>query len=163
VLFFIEVHSRQVHLAGSTAHPSGRWVAQQARNLAFAPGLENTSFLIHDRDSKFLASFDDVFGSEGIRVILTPFRAPRANAYAERFVRTIRAECLDWLLILGPRQLDRVLRVFVEHYNHERPHRALGRCPPAPHHLPLPPFPGGEVNCRDRLGGLVHEYYRAAA
>jgi transposase InsO family protein len=163
VLFFIELHSRRVHLAGSTAHPSGCWVAQQARNLAFAPGLVNTTFLIHDRDSKFLASFDDVFRSQGIRVILTPFQAPKANAYAERFVRTARAECLDWLLILGPRQLDRVLRVFVEHYNRERPHRALGRCPPAPHRLSSPPLPGGKVNRRDRLGGLLHEYYRAAA
>ena len=163
VLFFIELHSRRVHLAGSTAHPGGRWVAQQARNLVFAPGLENTSFLIHDRDSKFLASFDDAFRSEGVKVILTPFQAPQANAHAERFVRTVRAECLDWLLILGPRQLDRVLRVFVEHYNHERPHRALGRCPPAPHHRPVPPLPGGKVNRTDRLGGLLHEYYRAAA
>jgi hypothetical protein len=110
VLFLIELQSRRVHLAGSTEHPSGRWVAQQARNLAFAQGLENTSFLIHDRDSKFVAAFDDVFCSEGVGVILPPFQAPKANAHAERFVRTVRAECLDWLLILGPRELDRVLR-----------------------------------------------------
>ncbi len=102
VLFFIELSSRRGHLAGSTAHPSGRWVAQQARNLVFAEGLQRTTFLIHDRDSKFAAAFDDVFRSEGVKVILTPFRAPKANAYAERFVRTARAECLDWLLILGP-------------------------------------------------------------
>jgi transposase InsO family protein len=95
-------------------------------------------------------------------VILTPFRAPQANAYAERFVRTARAECLDWLLIFGPRQLDRVMRVFVEHYNRERPHRALGRCPPAPAEPP-PPIAGAPVKRRDRLGGLVHEYYLAAA
>ena len=91
VLFFIELQSRRVHLAGCTAHPSGRWVAQQARNLALAGRLENARFLIHDRDSKFVAAFDEVFRSEGIRVILTPFRAPQANAYAERFVRTVRA------------------------------------------------------------------------
>ena len=78
-------------------------------------------------------------------MILTPFRAPKANAYAERFVRTVRMECLDWLLILGPRQLDRVLRVFVEHYNRERPHWALGRCPPASPQPILQPIPGGEV------------------
>ncbi len=119
--------------------------------------------LIHDRDSKFVASFDEVFRSEGIRVILTPPRATRANTYAERFVRTARTECLDWLLILGSCQLDRVLRVFVEHYNSERPHRALGRCPPVPPQLALSPPPGAAVKRRDRLGGLVHEYYRAAA
>jgi putative transposase len=115
VLFFIELQSRRVHLVGSSAHPSGRWVAQQARNLVLVQGLENARFLIHDRDSKLVAAFDEVFRSEGISVILTPFRAPRANAHAERFVRTARTECLDWLLIFGPRQLDRVLRVFVEH------------------------------------------------
>ena len=120
-------------------------------------------FLIHDRDSKFVASFDEVFRSEGVTVILTPFRAPQANAYAERFVRTARAECLDWLLILGSRQLERVLSVFVEHYNRERPHRALGRCPPALPQPTFPPPPGGEVTRRDRLGGLLHEYYLAAA
>ena len=163
VLFFIELQSRRVHLAGSSAHPSGRWVAQQARNLVLAQGVENVRFLIHDRDSKFVAGFDEVFRSEGIRVILTPFRAPQANAYAERFVRTVRAECLDWLLILGPRQLERVLRVFVEHYNRERPHRALGRCPPVPVEPTPPPVAGAAVKRRDRLGGLLHEYYRAAA
>lgn len=151
------------HLAGSTAHPSGRWVAQQARNLVLVQGLEKVRFLIHDRDSKFVAAFDEVFRSEGIGVVLTPFRAPQANAYAERFVRTVRAECLDWLLILGPRQLERVLRVFVEHYNRERPHRALGRCPPAPLARTPQPRPGAAIERRDRLGGLLHEYYRAAA
>jgi transposase InsO family protein len=165
VLFFIELASRRVHLAGCSAHPSGRWVSQQARNLSFSGVLGEARFLIHDRDSKFLASFDGVFHSEGIRVILTPFQAPKANAYAERFVRTARAECLDWLLILGERRLDRVLRVFVEHYNSERPHRALGRCPPAPPQ-PLPPprpRPGAAVGRRDQLGGLLHEYFLAAA
>ncbi len=163
VLFFIELQSRRVHLAGCSEHPSGRWVAQQARNLVFAPGLENPRFLIHDRDSKFVAAFDEVFRSEDIRVILTPFRAPQANAHAERFVRTVRAECLDWLLILGPRQLERALRAYVDLYNSARPHRALGRCPPALVELTLPPPPGAAVKRRDRLGGLVHEYYRAAA
>jgi putative transposase len=93
-------------------------------------------------------------------VIPTPFQAPQANAYAERFVRT---ECLDWLLILGPHQLDRVMRVFFEHYNSERPHRALGRCPPTPAQPTRPPPADGAIKRRDRLGGLAHEYYRAAA
>ena len=87
-------------------------------------------FLIHDRDSKFSAAFDEVFRSEGIKVIRTPIRAPQANAYAERFVRTVRAECLDWLLILGRRHLEHVLRTYVTHYNRERPHRALALVPP---------------------------------
>ena len=161
--FPVELQSRRVKLAGCTANPSGNWVTQQARNLSFSAALGDVRFLIHDRDSKFSAAFDGVFRSEGIRVIRTPFRAPRANAHAERFVRTARAECLDWLLILGPRHLERVLRVFVEHYNRERPHRALGRCPP----VPIEPRPHSlaraPVKRRDRLGGLLHEYYRAAA
>ena len=163
VLFFIELQSRRVHLAGSSAHPSGRWVSQQARNLSFSGALGDVRFLIHDRDSKFVAGFDEVFHSEGVKVILTPFRAPRANAHAERFVRTVRTECLDWLLILGPRQLDRVLRVFVDHYKSERPHRALGRSPPAPPQPTPPPAPRATVERTDRLGGLLHEYYLAAA
>jgi hypothetical protein len=92
--------------------------------------LERTRFLIHDRDTKFTTVFDDVFGSEGIKVIQTPIRAPQANAYAERFVRTVRAECLDWLLILGRHHLEHVLRCYVTHYNAERPHRALALVPP---------------------------------
>jgi putative transposase len=118
-------------------------------------------FLIHDCDSKFTASFDEVFRSEGIRVVHTPVRAPQANAYAERFVRTIRTECLDWLLILGRRHLEHVLRTYVNHYNRERPHRGLALQPPeAP---PLRSPGGGHVHRRDRLGGLIHEYYKAAA
>jgi putative transposase len=121
VLFFIELGSRRVHLAGCTANPTGAWVTQQARNLNFTHVLERMRFLIHDRDSKFSTTFDDVFRSEGIKVIHTPIRAPQANAYAERFVRTVRAECLDWLLILGRRHLEWVLRSYTAHYNRERP------------------------------------------
>jgi transposase InsO family protein len=138
--------------------------APHARNLSFSGALGDAKFLIHDRDSRFVATFDEVFRSEGTRVILTPFRTPQANAHAERFVRTVRAECLDWLLILGPRQLDGILRVFVEHYNRERPHRALDRCPPARSQPPpRPPAASLAVKRRDRLGGLVHEYYLTAA
>ena len=161
VLFFIELGSRRVHLAGCTTNPTGAWVVQQARNLSFSGLFERMRFLIHDRDNKFTASFDEVFRSEGVGVIHTPVRAPQANAYAERFVRTVRTECLDWLLILGRRHLERVLRIYVQHYNRERPHRALALRPPqAPE--PKPP-PSGQVQRRDRLGGVVHEYYRAAA
>jgi putative transposase len=112
ILFFIELGSRRVHLAGCTTNPTGAWVTQQARNLSFTRVFELTRFLIHDRDSKFSASFDEVFRSEGIKVIRTPIRAPQANAYAERFVRTVRAECLDWLLIIGRQHLESVLRTY---------------------------------------------------
>ena len=96
VLFFIELGNRR---AGCTTSPTGGWVTQQARNLSFSGACERMRFLIHDRDSKFSFAFDEVFRSEGIKVIRTPIRAPQANAYAERFVRTVRGECLDWLLI----------------------------------------------------------------
>ena len=110
----------------------------------------------------FTASFNEVFRSEGIEVIHTPIRAPQANAYAERFVRTVRAECLDWLLILNRRHLERVLRAYTAHYNRERPHRGLDLSPPQPN-AKSPASPTSAVERRDRLGGLLHEYYRAAA
>ena len=164
VLFLIEIASRRVHYAGCSANPTGRWVAQQARNLSIAGCLSDVRLAVHDRDTKFSAAFDEVLRTEGARIILTPYRAPRANAYAERFVRTARAECLDHTLILGRRHLDRVMRVFTDHYNDERPHRALGRCPPVGHPSVTPaPTPNTPVLRRDRLGGLLHEYYKAAA
>src|SRR6266853_3381904 len=120
VLFFIELESRRVHMAGCTTNPTGAWVTQQARNLSFTGLFDRMRFLIHDRDSKFAAAFDEVFRSEGIKVIHTPIRAPQANAYAERFVRTVRGECLDWLLILVRRHLERVLSTYPMHHNRER-------------------------------------------
>jgi Transposase./Integrase core domain. len=161
-LFFIELGSRRVHFAGCTTNPTGGWVTQQARNLSFSGLFERSRFLIHDRDSKFCAAFDEVFRSEGIRVIRTPIRAPQANAFAERFVRTIRAECLDWLLILGRRHLEHVLRSYITHYNHERPHRGLALLVPEPANTTGPPATT-RTERRDLLGGLIHEYYRAAA
>jgi transposase InsO family protein len=119
VLFFIELGSRRVHLAGCTPTPSARWVTQQARQLTWtlAERPESFRFLIRDRDQKFTDSFDEIFRSDGIEIIRTPFRAPQANGVAERFVRTVRLECLDWLLILGPQHLEHVARVFIDHYN----------------------------------------------
>jgi putative transposase len=166
VLFFIELGSRRVHVAGCTANPTGAWFTQQARQFAWTlqeqPG--RFRFLIRDRDSKFTRNFDAVFASEGIRVIKAPVRAPRANAIAERFVRTVRAECLDWLLIVNRRHLERVLRVYVAHYNGHRPHRSLQLRPPDPA-APRPrtvDAAGSDVRRRDRLGGLIHEYSYAA-
>jgi transposase InsO family protein len=163
VLFFIEHASRRVWLAGCTTNPDGRWVTQQARNLSFTGLLERTRFLIRDRDSKYSGPFDEVFLSEQIRIVLTPIRAPKANAIAERFVRTIRSECLDWLLILNRRHLERVLCTYVDHYNTQRPHRALKLQPPDPDEPPPRLAASGEIHRRDRLGGLLHEYHRAAA
>ena len=122
-------------------------------------------FLIRDRDSKYSGPFDEVFRREGIRIVKTPVRAPKANAIAERFVRTVRAECLDWLLILNCRHLERVLRVCVDHYNRRRPHRALDLRPPDPEHPTLRAANStrnGDVIRRERLGGLIHEYSLAA-
>ena len=130
VLFFIEIGSRRLHLTTSTRNPSGNFVAQEARNLSMDGELEGVVFLIRDRDSKFTRAFDEVFVSEGTRVIMTPVRAPKANAFAERFVRTVRHEVLDLTLVLGRRHMDRILRRYAEHYN-TAPHRGLDLRTPA--------------------------------
>ncbi|MDQ2910935.1 MAG: integrase core domain-containing protein [Actinomycetota bacterium] len=166
VLFFIELGSRRVHLAGCSANPSGIWTAQQARQLAWSlpERLTPIRYLIHDRDSKFSNVFDEVFRSEGVEIIRTPFRAPKANAFAERWVGTVRRECLDWILIVSRRQLEHVLRVYVDHYNAHRPHRALRLTPPTPERRLrlVSPAPPDHIRRRDRLGGLIHEYAAAA-
>src|SRR5215211_4213256 len=164
VLFVLEVGTRRVHVLGVTAHPAAEWVAQQARNLLM--GLEDRvgqfRFLVRDRDAKFTAAFDAVFAAEGIRVLRTPVRAPRANADAERWVGTVRRELLDRMLIVGCRQLRWVLTEYADHYNGHRPHRALGQAPPLGFAEP-PVIPAaGRVARRDRLGGLIHEYAQVA-
>jgi transposase InsO family protein len=163
VLFFIELDTRKIFLSGATAHPTGAWVAQQARNLAFelTERVQPVRYLIRDRDTKFTAGFDEIFRSESIHIIRTPVRAPRANAFAERFVGTTRRECLDRLLILNRRHLEVVLHEFAYHYNHHRPHRSLCQTPPLPANLATTRSrsPGSSLLHRaDRLGGLVHEY-----
>jgi putative transposase len=165
VLFFIELGTRRVHLAGVTANPDGAWVTQQARNLLMPAQGPRPRFLLRDRDAKFTRAFDEVFRSEGADVLITPVQAPNANAYAERWIRTVRAECLDWLLIVGRGHLEQVLRVYVEHYNVHRPHRALGLEPPDPP-ADLSVVRDGQpsrAHRRDLLGGLLHEYHRRAA
>ncbi len=162
VLFFIEIETRRLHITAATRNPDGAFCTQQARNL-FMPGeLENVRFLIRDRDSKFIRSFDEVFASEGARVIKTPVRSPKANAFAERVVRTIRWDLLDWTLVLGRRHLDRILRRYAEHYNAERPHRGLELAvPEGP--TSLQPDLFSKIERRDVLGGLIHEYHAVAA
>jgi hypothetical protein len=163
VLFFIEVNTRRVYVSGVTANPVGEWVTQQARNLALhlAERSRVVKFLVRDRDAKFTASFDEVFHTEGIRVIKTPVRAPRANAIAERFVGSVRRECLDRSLILGRRHLEQVLAEYLAHYNDHRPHRALDQqAPEALRAAPVPIDKPDPLQLRrnEILGGLIHEY-----
>jgi transposase InsO family protein len=162
--FVIEHATRRVHILGVTAHPTGAWLTQQARNLLM--DLDDThrgfQFLIRDRDSKFTAAFDAVFTAIDIKIIKTPVRAPRANAIAERFVGTIRRELLDRILILNQRHAATVLQEFERHYNDHRPHRTLGQAAPL-RPLPRPTPPAVDnVQRHDRLGGLIHEYRHVA-
>jgi len=157
-------HADPHYFWGSSAHPVGPWVTQQARNLVAT--LEDQGraarLLVRDRDGKFVGPFDEVMRTTGARAIKTPVRAPQANAFAQRFVRTARAECLDWVLVRSERHLDCVLREFVTHYNHERPHRGIDLQEPVPY-LTVRQFEHGDRVVRaDRLGGLLHEYRLAA-
>jgi putative transposase len=143
-----------VHLAGCTTTPDAAWVTQQARHLSWRlqDGQVAARYLIHDRDAKFAAGFDAVFRSEGVGVVRTPYRAPTANAVAERWVGSVRRECLD--------HLHRVLSTYVVHYNQARPHQGLEQRTPIP---PTAPAGDGAIRRRELLGGLLHEYYREAA
>jgi hypothetical protein len=161
-VFFIGLGSRRVHFAGCTAHPTAEWVTQQARQLTWSLQDEQQPirFLIRDRSAKFTAHFDTVFAAENIEIIRTPYWSPRANASAERWIRSAREEVLDGLLILNERHLRRVMIEYIEYYNHARPHQGLEqRCPIAFDRS----HAEGPVNCRDVLGGIVHDYYRKAA
>jgi putative transposase len=166
VLVLIELATRQVHLAGITANPTGEWVTQQARNIVetFVERTEPIRFLIHDRDSKFTAAFDEVFRTEGIRAIKTPLWAPNADAFTERWIGTARRECLDRLLIMNRRHLERVLPADIEHYNTHRPHRSLQQRPPAgdARRDSATILTLDRIRRRDVLGGLIHEYKNAA-
>jgi putative transposase len=164
VLFFVSLKRRRVEYVASTSNPDGRWVAQQARNLQMllTDRKQSFRFLLHDRDSKFGGAFDEVFRAEGVKIIRTPVRAPNANAYAERWVGTVRRECLDRILIVNRRQLEHVLRVYTAHYNRHRPHRSLSLQPPD--ERPVVPVrgPARHIHKHELLGGLVNEYEAAA-
>lgn len=162
VLFFIELSTRRVHVAGVTRRPDSAWITQQARNLAVAGGLKDHELLIRDRDAKFSGPFDEVFRSEGLTMIRTPVRAPRANAVAERWDGTVRRECFDHVLVFSRPHLQRVLAAYAKHYNRARPHRGLDLQAPESG-VSREAIAGTKIQRRDVLGGLIHEYYEAAA
>jgi transposase InsO family protein len=169
VLVFICIGSRRIEYVACTSNPDGAWMLQQARNLLMNldDRGQRPKLLIHDRDTKFSRAFDAIFGGEAVRVIRTPLQAPNANAHIERWVGSVRRECLDRLLIIGRRQLERVLRVYVRHYNEQRPHRALDLQAPEPRTIPParcgPLGSSTAIRRQDLLGGLIHEYEAAAA
>jgi putative transposase len=166
VLFFLSLATRRLEFIACTPNPDNAWVTQQARNFVMQAGDHEPRFrlLIHDRDTKFSRAFDEIFRCEGSNVIRTPVQAPNANANAERWVRTVRSDCLDRTLTLGRRHLEHVLRVYTKHYNEHRPHRALQLAPPdgantsADRSNPAT----AAIRRHDLLGGLIHEYQRAA-
>jgi hypothetical protein len=162
VLFFIELGSRRVHLAGCTANPTGAWVTQQARQFAWTLHERRPPFrfLIRDRDSKFTTVFDDVLAGTGVRIIKTPIRSPRANSLAGRYAGTLRRECLDHLLIYGERHLRRVLAEYAQHYNEHRPNQSREQRPPL--HQPGQPIDiTARIKRRQIVHGLISEYRRA--
>jgi transposase InsO family protein len=160
VHFFIELGTRRIHISGITSSPTGAWTTQQARQLVWKLDDRKSEFhsLVHDKDTKFSDKFDSIFRSAGMQVIRTPYQAPNANAFAERWIRTVREECLDHILILNEAHLRRVLREYVEsYYNPARPHQGLCQGTPL---LRGQPLRSGTVQKRAVLGGIINDDYR---
>jgi putative transposase len=167
VLFLMEIATRRVHILGVTTNPAGEWAARQARNLM--TDLEQRAgqfrFVIRDRDAKYTTVFDEVFATEAIEVLRSPPQAPRANAYAERWVRTVRRECLDRMLIYSPRHLLAILGEFAAHYNEHRPHQSRDQRPPNATDAAsaaVDDLAAMRIRRRTILNGLINEYSRAA-
>ena len=163
----IQVGTGHVYVLGVTAHPDRAWTVQQARNLMMNLGerAARFRFLIRDRAGQFTSAFDAVLAGAGIEAVKIPPRSPRANAYAERWVRTVRAECTDWILIVGERHLGAVLDGYVSHYHQHRPHRARNLRPPDGGDNTMAPVTGlttAGIRRRRVLGGLINECERAA-
>jgi putative transposase len=169
VLVFLSIGSRRVEYFACTNNPNTAGMLQQARNPLMNLGDRDRTarFLLHDRDSKFPRAFDVIFAGEGVKTVRTPIQAPNANAHVERWIGSVRRECLDRLLIVGRRQLEHVLSVYARHYNEHRPHRALDLHPPdltgAPAARGDPATSAASARRRDLLGGLIHEYELAEA
>ncbi len=161
-LIFIEISHRRVHFAGCTAHPDNAWITQQARQVMWEIDEREPAihFLIRDNDKKFSHAFDTVFRSAAIHVIPIPHHAPDANAFAERWIRSVREECLDKVLIINQAHLRRVMREYIAFFNTARPHQGINQQIPVP---PASRAARGPVRCRKVLGGIIHDYYRDAA
>jgi putative transposase len=167
-LVFIEHGTRRLHLAGVTAHPTAQWATQQARNLAMTLGcrMDSVRFLLRDRDSKYTRSFDAVFQAEDVEILLSPPRAPRANAICERAVGTLRREILDRVLIYNEAHAVAVLTEYIRHYNGHRPHQSRQQLPPDSDEPPalttVTVLQAHGIRRRPVLGGLMNEYQHAA-
>jgi putative transposase len=164
ILFFIRISTREVHVAGLTPYPDQRWMAQMARHITMADWgfLASGQYLIHDRDGKFCPAFQQIIDEAGVTRVPLPPRSPNLNAYAERWVRSVKEEALSRFILFGERGLWQVLTEYVVHYHEERPHQGKGNVVLFP--APIQSSPGrGPIQCRERLGGLLKYYHREAA